>query len=138
MTGLEEFYVITNTGMCVYSKTQKTHPMQDVDLVAGYINALNAFSVQMTRDHIRSVHFGKSKLIINNQHGMQFVARVGNDASTSVVRQKLEDFAGRFFKMFPPEFIATKWRGNMDCFAKIDGTFHQSFHDFCAEMRIAM
>jgi hypothetical protein len=138
MTGMEEFYVITETGICVYSKTQDGPKKKDVDLIAGYINALNAFSLEMTSDHIRSVHFQNSKLIINNQHGMQFVARVGYDASTTVVRRKLDDFAGRFFKMFPPEFIAKKWRGNMDCFAKIDGTFHQSFHDFYAEMRIAM
>ncbi len=138
MTGMEEFYVITETGMCVYSKTQQSHQKKDVDLVAGYINALNAFSVEMTSDQIRSVYFDKSKLIINNQHGMQFVARVGYDASTTVVRRKLEDFAGRFFKMFPPEFLAKKWRGNMDCFAKVDGTFRQSFHDICSEMHIAM
>lgn len=138
MTGMEEFFVITETGMCVYSKIQEGHQKKDVDLIAGYINALNAFSVEMTQDHIRSVHFGKSKLIINNQHGMQFVARVGYEASTTIVRQKLEDFAGRFFKIFPPEFIAKKWRGNMDCFAQIDGTFHQSFREFCADMHIAM
>ncbi len=138
MTGVEEFYVITETGMCVYSKTQEGHQKKDVDLIAGYINALNAFSVEMTSDQIRSVHFDKSKLIINNQQGMQFVARVGYEASTSVVRQKLKEFAGHFFKMFPPEFIAHKWRGNMECFAKVDGTFKQSFHELCAEMRSAM
>jgi hypothetical protein len=138
MTGMEEFYVITDTGMCVYSKAKDGHQTQDVDLVAGYINALNAFSLQVAQDHIRSIHLGKSKLIINHRHGMQFVARVGREARTANVRKNLQDFSGRFFKMFPPEFIAKKWRGNMACFEKIDSTFHQSFHEFCAEMRIAM
>ncbi len=138
MTGLEEFYVITETGICVFSKTQEGHRAQDVDLIAGYINALNAFSIQMTSDHIQSVHFQKSKLIINNRNGMQFVARVGKEEPTPVIRQKLEEFAGHFFKMFPPEFLAHKWRGNMDCFKKVNGTFNQSFQDICTEMRIAM
>ncbi len=69
---------------------------------------------------------------------MQFVARVGKEEPTPVIRQKLEEFAGHFFKMFPPEFLAHKWRGNMDCFKKVNGTFNQSFQDICTEMRIAM
>ncbi len=135
---MEEFFVISETGMCLYSKIQEGHQTQDVDLIAGYINALNAFSVQVTREHIRSVYFGTSKLIVENRHGMQFVARVGREAKTADIRKKLGDFSGRFFKMFPPEFIAKKWRGNMDCFAKIEGTFHKSFNDVCTEMHIAM
>ena len=137
MTFLEEFYVITDTGMCLYSKTQG-HKNQDADLIAGYINALNAFSIQMSRDHIRSVNFGKSKLIFENKYGIQFVARVGRNTKTAEIRKKIEDFSDRFFRIFPPEFIAKKWRGNMDCFKKIEGTFQQSFHEYCAEMGIAM
>ncbi len=134
MADIEEFYVIADTGTCVFAKAGERDGMQR-DLLAGLLSAINMLSTHVTADTIQAFSFGARQLILHQEHGMQFVAVVSKGANAKAIRKQLQRFAACFFELFPPDYMAKQWRGNLDVFARLREPFNQFIADPAVRMQ---
>ncbi len=137
MPEIEEFYVITENGACVFSKTYGRDSLQG-DLLAGFLSAINMLSTHVTSDTIQAFNFGNRQLIMHQEQEMQFVAVVGKGVNPKSIRKQLQAFAKRFFELYPPEYMAKKWAGNLDIFARLNEPFNQLIADPLVRMQAAI
>ncbi len=134
MAEIEEFYVITENGACVFAKTGGRDGMQS-DLLAGFLSAINMLSTHVTSDTIKAFNFGNRQLILHQDHGMQFVAVTGKGVHPNGIRKQLQAFAARFFELYSPEYMTKKWSGNLDIFTRLNEPFNQFIADPLVRMQ---
>ncbi len=137
MPDIEEFYVITENGACVFAKTNGRDSIQG-DLLAGFLSAINMLSTHVTSDTIQAFNFGNRQWILHQEHEMQFVAVVGKGINAKSVRKQLQAFATRFFELYTPEYMAKKWSGNLDIFKRLNEPFNQLLADPLVRMQAAI
>jgi len=124
MVEIEEFYVIAENGTCVFARTNRRDSAEG-DLIAGFLNAINLLSTRVNSDTIQAFGFGNHQLIVHFEYNMQFVALVTKDTRMKAIRKQLQLFATGFFEMYPPEYMAKKWRGNLGIFASLNNPFNK-------------
>ncbi len=137
MPEIEEFYVITANGACVFSRTSGREGIQG-DLLAGFLSAINMLSTHVTSDTIQAFNFGNRQLIMHQEHDMQFVAVVSKGTNPKSIRKQLQAFAARFFELYSPDYMAKKWSGNLDIFARLNEPFNQLIADPLVRMQAAI
>ncbi|OLS15139.1 MAG: hypothetical protein RBG13Loki_1235 [Promethearchaeota archaeon CR_4] len=121
MAGIDEFYIITETGNCIYSKSRTA----DIDqtLFAGFMTALNTFSNQLARDNLNAFSLGKSKYFIVNANKLLFVARTDIKEKEKSMQKTLEEMQEIFFKRFKSDKFAGKWDGDVSIFTILDADY---------------
>ncbi len=122
-----EFYIITDGGNCVYSKS--TQAQLDQTLFAGFLSALNSFSKQVGKSGIEGFSLGKSKFFIYTDHKLFFVARTEPNAKDGTVRRLLREMVQIFFRRFPPELFEKSWEAATDLFSVLHIDYEPFFVD---------
>ncbi len=124
---INEFYIITNAGNCIYSKS--TQAQLDQTLFAGFLTALNSFSQQIGKSGIDGFSLGKSKFLIYAAHKLLFVARTDPNAKDGTVRRHLREMVQIFFRRFPAELFETSWDTVKGLFSPLDNDYDPFFVD---------
>ncbi len=124
---IQEFYIVTEAGSCIYSKSSQAQI--DQTLFAGFLTALNSFSKQIGKSGIDGFSLGKSKFLIYATHKLLFVARTEPNAKDGTVRRILREMVQIFFHRFPPELFEKDWDTAKDLFTPLDLDYNAFFLD---------
>ncbi len=124
---INEFYIITDAGNCIYSKS--TQAQLDQTLFAGFLTALNSFSQQIGKSGIDGFSLGKSKFLIYAAHKLLFVARTEPNAKDGTIRRLLREMVQIFFRRFPPDMFEKSWDAASDMFSALNQDYEPFFMD---------
>ncbi len=127
MREILEFYVITDAGNCIYSKSDQAQI--DQALFGGFLTALNSFSKQVGNSEINGFTLGKTKFFIYPAHKLFFVARTDPATKDGTVRRYLREMVQIFFRRFPPEMFEKNWDAAKDLFSALDQDYEPFFTD---------
>lgn len=105
MGSCEELYIITGTGICLYSKTRGKE--FDKTLFAGLMSALNTFSMRISANSIRSFALKNATYVIAPENDLLFVARMDPQAKDFAVNADLQEMQKIFFETVSPEILAS-------------------------------
>ncbi len=133
MGGINEFYIITETGTCIYSKSRTDEI--DQSLFAGFMTALNAFSKQMTKDNINAFSLGKSKYVIVSANRLLFVARIDIKEKDKEMHKSLLDMRDIFFKRFNKDMFTGQWNGDVSVFGVLNADYARFLLDSEEKMK---
>ena len=124
---LLEFYIITEGGNCIYSRSNQA-PL-DKKLFAGFLSALNSFSKQLSKSEIEGFSLGQSKFFVYPAHKLLFVARTEANAKEGTVRRHLREMVQIFFRRFPPQMFEASWEVAQDLFLLLNQDYDPFFMD---------
>jgi hypothetical protein len=130
---IDEFYIITVAGMCIYSKSRRSEI--DQSLFAGFMTALNSFSKEISSETIKSFKLGKTKYVISTSDQLLFIAKTDVKAKEENVYKTLKEMEAIFFEKFPPEMMKNEWDGNLDMFSALDAQYDRYLSDSEEKMR---
>ncbi len=133
MPGINEFYIITESGTCIFSKSRELEI--DQSLFAGFMTALNAFSKQMTKDNINAFSLGKSKYVIVSSGHLLFIARIDLKEKGKEIQKTLMEMKDIFFKRFGKEMFAGEWNGDVSIFAVLNEDYARFLLDSEEKMK---
>jgi hypothetical protein len=131
-----DFYIITDSGLCIYSKSREKKIEQD--LFSGFMSALNSFTQQMAKDHIESFSLGSSKYFIRNINNLLFVARTAPTEKDSAVRKELDEIGRIFLTRFPSELFEKGWDNSLSIFSTLNKLLQRFFAEPEEKMRMAI
>jgi hypothetical protein len=117
---IQEFYIIAS-GTCIYAKS--TQVKVDKQLIAGFLAALDSFSLQVASNHIQNFAMGNSNFYIITDQNLQFVARTPVNTKEKAVLKDLAKMKDIFFKHFPPELFSQSWESNVELFSSLDKAY---------------
>jgi hypothetical protein len=138
MLEIEDFYVITDGGLCLYAKTRKAETGPNRDLLAGFMSALQTFAKQMDSAGVDAFTLGSSKFIFLKVKELYFVAKVPTAAKDKDVRKELIELGEIFLKNIPADFTTGTWSGNLKEFRGLDENFSRFLCDTTEKMRAAL
>jgi hypothetical protein len=133
LTGINEFYIITDSGTCIYSKS-RTEEI-DQTLFAGFMTALNAFSKQMAKENINAFSLGKSKYVILASNRLLFVARIELKEKDKDVLKTLMEMRDIFYTRFKPEMFFGEWDGDVSIFTELHADYARFLLDSEEKMK---
>ena len=133
MPGINEFYIITENGTCIYSKSRAAEI--DQTLFAGFMTALYSFSHQMAKDNLNAFSLGKSKYIIVGAKKLLFVARTDIKEKEKGVQKALEEMRDIFFKRFKADMFGENWDGDVNVFTVLHADYARFLLDSEEKMR---
>ncbi len=133
LPGINEFYIITESGTCIFSKSRTAEI--DQSLFAGFMTALNSFSKQMTQDNINAFSLGKSKYIIVSSNHLLFVARIDLKEKDKEVQKHLMEMRDIFFKRFNKDMFSGQWNGNVSVFNALSDDYARFLLDSEEKMK---
>jgi hypothetical protein len=136
MPSVTHFYVVTDAGTCIYSKSNEVK--EDHPLLPGFMTAMGIFTRKILSGDLESVSIGKSRYFIVGEHGLLFIARTDLGAKDSVVRKELEELRNMFFAKFPAEEYSGNWDTIMDIFLTLDLIYDRFFKESDEKMREAI
>jgi len=127
MPVVDEFYIIAQSGLCLYSKSRQAEI--DQTLFSGFLTALNTMSQELTKEGISSLVFHNSRYTISKVEEILFIARTDTKTKDAVVRKELVEMQKTFLKFFSPSDIIKNWNGDTSLFKMLD---HEYEHFFVA------
>jgi hypothetical protein len=130
------FYVVTEEGKCIYSKSSDSK--MDKELLPGLMTAMESFSKKWFSGGLESVYMGKSRYFVIADHGLLFIARTELNVKDIVVRKELGELRDIFFKRFPPETYSGRWVEITDMSTSLDGSYERFFKESDQKMREAI
>src|SRR5271157_4101667 len=123
MIEIEDFYVITDGGLCIYAKTRKAEQETNRDLLAGFMSAIQTFARQMDTAGVDAFTLGTTKFLFLKASNLFFVAKVPVAAKDKEVRKELQELQDIFFLHATPDILAGKWKGNLKDLAGLEENF---------------
>lgn len=136
MPVLNEFYIITNSGACIYSRSQQSEI--DQTLFAGFLTALNSFSKEMSADGINAFSIGKFKYVISSAEEILFIGRADIKAKNEDVLKIIKEMQDIFFQNFSADKFLHKWDGSVPECDALDQAFDRFLLDSEEKMRSAI
>jgi predicted regulator of Ras-like GTPase activity (Roadblock/LC7/MglB family) len=130
------FYVVTEKGTCIYSKSIDSQT--DKDMISGLMTAMESFTKKLFSGELESVSIGKSKYFVIANHGLLFVARTETNLKDNTVRKELEELRSIFFDKFPAEKYSDKWDEIEGISAALDASYDRFFKESDQKMREAI
>ena len=136
MTIFTHFYIVTEAGTCIYSRSSDTQA--DHYLLPGFMMALEGFAQKMLAGNLESVTIGKSKYFAVSEHKLLFIVRTEPNAKDNLVKQELEELQSIFFSNFPAEKHSANWDSMRDIAPTLNASYDSYFKDSDQKMREAV
>lgn len=107
MSEIFEFYIITDSGLCIYSYSPRAN--FDGDEITGLFTALNWYAQEVTSESIRSFSFPNSKVVFFHAKDVYLVARTLPQAKEEETYAWLEKMYQIFASEISPETCKSNW-----------------------------
>jgi predicted regulator of Ras-like GTPase activity (Roadblock/LC7/MglB family) len=130
------FYVVTEKGTCIYSKSSDSKT--DKDLLSGLMTAMESFTKKLFTGELESVSIGSSKYFIIADHGLLFITRTEMNLKDNAARKELEELRNIFFEKFPPDQYSKKWDEMENISGALDPSYDRFFKESDQKMREAI
>lgn len=137
MVDVEDFYVLTEGGLCLYAKTQDVETQVKRDLFAGFVSAIQAFAKQMQGTGVDAFHLGASKVTFLKVKNLFFVVRTPLKENDKEVRKELQKMQEVVCQNSAIKNLA-QWKGNLKEFACLDEVLGRFFPAPVERMRVAV
>ncbi len=123
MPHIEEFYVITETGICIYAHT--LHNEIDENLFAGFMTALNQFSMSWSSESLNAFRLGQAKYTILSQDKLLFVARTSIKAKEKALRKELQEMVEIFQDRAGTLDFSAPWESTRDAQGELNDALNR-------------
>jgi hypothetical protein len=130
------FYIVTEAGTCIYSKS--TEKRADQYLLPGFMTAIDEFAKKILAGGLESVTMGQSRYFAVSAHKLLFIVRTELNVSDNPVREELEELQSIFFRNFPAEKHSANWDIIRDISPTLDAVYDRYFKDSGQKMREAI
>ncbi len=127
MNLVDEFYIIADSGLCLYSKSRKDQV--DQTLFSGFLTALNSLSEEISSRNIDSLTLKNEKYIISKLEHLYFIVRTSPKAKDSEIRKILAEMEQIFLQNFSSKDLEQKWDGNLNKFELLNKKYEKFFID---------
>ncbi len=124
---VDEFYIIADSGLCLYSKSRKDQV--DQTLFSGFLTALNSLSEEISSRNIDSLTLKNEKYIISKLEHLYFIVRTSPKAKDSEIRKILAEMEQIFLQNFSSKDLEQKWDGNLNKFELLNKKYEKFFID---------
>jgi hypothetical protein len=136
MPMITHFYVVTDAGTSIYSKS--TEKQAEQHLLPGFMTAMDSFAKKTLSGELESVSIGNSMYFVASAHKLLFITRTELNAKGSVVKKELEELQNIFFSNFPPQVYSENWEALKDATRTLDAAYDRFFKDSDQKMREAV
>ncbi|HMF31646.1 MAG TPA: hypothetical protein VKK79_09540 [Candidatus Lokiarchaeia archaeon] len=122
---IEEIFIITNAGVCIYSKSRKV--TMDKNIIAGFLTALNSFSKEMSKEPISSIVLNNFRFTFSAFQNLLFIIRTDIASNQAVIEENLMKIQNIFFKFYPPENFPKEWDQYVENSMDLDAQYEKFF-----------
>jgi hypothetical protein len=136
MPTFTHFYIVTDAGTCIYSRSTDTQA--DQHLLPGFMMALESFAQKMLAGNLESVSIGKSRYFAVSEQKLLFIVRTELNVKENLIREELEELQRIFFSSYPAEKYSANWDAMRDIAPKLDAAYGGYFKDSDQKMREAV